>query len=148
MTRLLNQSDRESVRPRWKALLPQLCADDAVSWCGHCRQSSRSFEALSSRPTSVVADQIVIVSTGLGTGPSDICRRSREPASARASAMYQTRSTQRSPSFLAITAHYGRCSTRFARSMPSFCAAARGSTKWTQLSQPSILPRRAPSSPT
>ena len=57
-------------------------------------------------------------------------------------------STQRSPSFLAITARYRRCSTRFARSMPSFCAAARVSTKWIRLLQPSISPRRAPSSPT
>ena len=43
---------------------------------------------------------------------------------------------------------YGRCSTRYARSMPNFCAAARVSTKWIRLSQRSILPRRAPSSPT
>src|ERR1700748_2674918 len=50
--------------------------------------------------------------------------------------------------FSPTTANYRRCSTRFARSMPSFCVAARVSTKWIRLSQRSILPTRAPSSPT
>jgi hypothetical protein len=150
MTRPLNQSDAKlirSVKDDKRFLLGSAPkTPSAGSFTG--RQSSRLCEALSSRPTSPAADQVVIVSTGLGTDPSDICRPSREPASARGSAMCRTQPILKSPSFLPSIASCRRCSTRFAQSMPSFCVAGRISTRWIRLSQLSILPRRLSSSPT
>ena len=150
MTRFLNHSDLYLIRSEEHGKLfvrgstqtpPSTGAGPATNRAGHTRVADRNLQALWST-------QLSLQSTDSGTDPSDTCPRSPEPANARASAMCRTRPTPKSPSFSPITASFRRCSTRFARSMPSFCAAARVSTKWIRLLQPSISPRRAPSSPT
>jgi hypothetical protein len=149
MPRVLNHSDILLIRSaeheehffRCSAQTPPPTgADSATNRAGHTWVTDRDPQ--------IVAGPIVIASTDLGTGPSVTCPRSPEPANARALAMCRTRLTPKSLRFSPTTESFRRCSTRFARSMPSFCVAARASTKWIRLSQRSILPRRAPSSPT
>ena len=104
-TALLHESDFDSFGQtcdsvRWtsRIFLPPRCADVAAESSATCRRSNRFCVEHWSKHTSAVAGRTATASTGLGTGPNDICpSASLERAAGSAEIMCQTTSTNGLP---------------------------------------------------